>query len=267
MLPEPFYALREHLAIELPGARAVFTTRRGGFSRGPYASLNLGRATDDDPEAVLRNRALLEAELGVPLRFVRQVHGTTVLRRGASDSDPPRAGAEAEPADPGSPPNVALPASDGQVTSLRGLGLAALVADCLPIALADGGTVAMLHAGWRGLAAGVVGEGVRTVRQLDGGDPVTPSPPLTAAIGPGAGGCCYEVGEEVHEAFAGQPAEVHRGRRLDLKAIARHELHKAGVAEVHDVGLCTICGDGSLFYSHRRDRGVTGRQVGVAWLS
>ena len=251
MLREPFYALREHIAIELPGARAVFTTRRGGFSRGPYASLNLGRATDDDPEAVRRNRALLEAELGVPLRFVRQVHGTTVVRRDASDPDPPRA----------------LPAADGQVSSLPGVGLAALVADCLPIALAGGGEVAMLHAGWRGLAAGVVGEGVRTVRQLDGSTRHTAAAPLMAAIGPGAGGCCYEVGEEVHEAFAGQPAEVHRGRKLDLKAIARHELHEAGVAEVHDVGLCTICGAGSLFYSHRRDRGVTGRQAGVAWLS
>ena len=88
---------------------------------------------------------------------------------------------------------------------------------------------------------------------------------LTAAIGPGAGPCCYEVGDEVHEAFAGLPA-AHHARRLDLKAIARARLQEAGVGEVQDLGLCTICADPGLLFSHRRDRGVTGRQAGVAWL-
>ena len=92
--------------------------------------------------------------------------------------------------------------------------------------------------------------------------------PLEAAIGPGAGGCCYEVGEEVHAEFAGLATHVRRGRNLDLKAIARDQLHEAaGVSAVHDVGLCTICSDDALFFSHRRDRGVTGRQAGIAWLS
>ena len=119
----------------------------------------------------------------------------------------------------------------------------------------------MLHAGWRGLAGGIVAEGVRAIREL-GADG-----PLEAAIGPGAGGCCYEVGDEVHEVFADYGERVRRGRNLDLKAIAREQLERAGVQTVHDVELCTICSDESLFFSHRRDRGVTGRQAGLVWLS
>ena len=136
-----------------------------------------------------------------------------------------------------------------------------MTADCLPIAVAGGGAVAMLHAGWRGLAGGIVAEGVRAVRELGAEGPVE------AAIGPGAGGCCYEVGEEVHARFAAYGADVRFGRNLDLKAIAREDLVSAGVAVVHDVDLCTICSEESLFFSHRRDHGITGRQAGVAWLS
>jgi polyphenol oxidase len=91
--------------------------------------------------------------------------------------------------------------------------------------------------------------------------------PLAAAIGPGAGGCCYEVGEEVHERFLSYGEDVHHRGRLDLKAIARAQLERAGVADVHDAGICTICSPAQLFFSHRRDRGVTGRQAGVAWLT
>jgi YfiH family protein len=259
-LPAPFYARGEHLAIDLPGAHALFTTRRGGFSEGAYASLNLGRLTGDRPEAVQRNRARLMDEVGVPPAHIRQVHGTTVRRITAL----PVAGVAPLPDE-----GTELPEADGQVTPLRGLAPMVLVADCLPIALAgsangDGGGpggVAMLHAGWRGLAAGIVAEGVRALHEMgvDG--------PLVAAIGPGAGGCCYEVGAEVHRAFAGHGDHVRRGRNLDLKAVARQELERAGVQTVHDVGLCTICADESLFFSHRRDRGITGRQAGIAWLS
>jgi polyphenol oxidase len=136
--------------------------------------------------------------------------------------------------------DVELLEADGQATRLRGVAPMVMTADCLPIALAAPGAVAMLHAGWRGLAAGIVAEGVRALREL-GSDG-----PFEAAIGPGAGGCCYEVGEEVHAQFAAYGEGVRHG---------------------HDVGLCTICSDASLFFSHRRDRGVTGRQAGIAWLS
>jgi YfiH family protein len=237
---KPFRAFGEHLAVELPGASAVFTTRRGGVSGGPYESLNLGKLTNDDPDAVQENRARLESELGVRLAMIRQVHGTAVRRlAGPPDAEKPH------------------PEADGQATASRGIGVMVLVADCLPIALAGEGAVAMLHAGWRGLEAGIVQEGVGAVRQLGARGP------LVAAIGPGAGPCCYEVGEDVHAAFGERG--VRRGRNLDLKAIARKALERAGVETVYDVGLCTICGEG--FFSHRRDRGTTGRQAGIAWLT
>ncbi len=281
-LPAPFYARGEHFGIDLPGARALFTTRRGGFSEGPYASLNLGRLTADAPEAVQRNRARLQAEVGVPPAHIRQVHGTAVRRI----TSLPVSGVGPLPDE-----GVELPDADGQATPLRGLAPMVLVADCLPIAVAGRssangfGAVAMLHAGWRGLAGGIVAEGVRALRELG------VEGRIEAAIGPGAGPCCYEVGEEVHAQFAakappsgaadksheappsGAASErdlgphVRHGRNLDLKAIARDKLVRAGVAEVYDVGLCTICSDESLFFSHRRDRGVTGRQAGLAWLS
>jgi YfiH family protein len=240
-LPEPFERAGDHLAIDLPGARAVFTTRRGGRSAGPFASLNLGRSTDDDPSAVAANHAMLQDQLSVRFAQGRQVHGTHIETVTA-------------------PTGNERPEADGLATIRRGVAPLVLTADCLPIAIAAPGAVAMVHAGWRGLQQGVVAEGVRAVRRLQ------PEPAsLTAAIGPGAGPCCYEVGSEVHAAFADH-TEAHQGRNLDLKAIARVELHRAGVQTVHDVALCTICSDPSLFYSHRRDHGITGRQAGVAWL-
>jgi YfiH family protein len=240
----PFEEVGEHLAVTLGGARVVFTTRRGGVSTGPYASLNLGLLTDDASEDVRVNRDRVAAIAGVAWeRFARgrQVHGAAVRR------------VTAVPA--GEPPEPA----DGQATALRGVPAIVLTADCLPVALVSEGAVAMLHAGWRGLAAGVIEEGVRALRELDDAGPVR------AAIGPGAGRCCYEVGEEVHAAFAGEGEDIREGRRLDLKLIARRRLEGAGVAEVVDAGLCTMCEPASLFFSHRRDGGVTGRQGGMAW--
>lgn len=236
--------------IALPGARVLFTTRRGGFSSGPYKSLNLGRLTDDDPGAVARNRAAVEALVGAPLAHSRQVHGAEVIK-----VDPPSKFG-LHPWDAGS-----LPEADGQATAFKGIAPSVLVADCLPVAIAAPGAVAMVHAGWRGLASGVIDNGVRAVRELGA------SGPLQAAIGPGAGPCCYEVGEEVHAVFGGRFAHARRGDKLDLKLIARSTLEAAGVSAVHDVGLCTMCSDPALFYSHRRDRGHTGRQAGIAWLS
>jgi len=130
------------------------------------------------------------------------------------------------------------------------------LAEAEAVTLATEGAVAAVHAGWRGLAAGVLAEGVAALRELGARGAIA------AALGPAAGGCCYEVGEEVHAHFADRDAR--RGaRRLDLRAIAAAQLHEAGVAEVHDVGLCTLCGDRDLFFSHRRDGGVTGRQAGI----
>jgi YfiH family protein len=244
-LPAPFTWDGPHLAAELPGARALFSTRNGGVSEGPFASLNLGRRTADRPEAVDENRARLAAATGCPReRFVfgRQVHGTRVRR--ATE-----------------PPGAARPVADedGQATALRGHPALVFVADCLPLLLAAGGAVAAVHAGWRGLAGGVVAEGVAALREVGGRGPVH------ALIGPGARGCCYEVGEEVHEAFAGDGARVGE-RNLDLALVARRRLEAAGAAEIHDAGLCTMC-HGELFFSHRRDGGVTGRQAGVVWRS
>lgn len=248
--PEPFYALGHHFAVDLPGARVAFSTRRGGHSSGPFESLNLGWLTDDDRRAVTRNRETLRAELGAPcLSFVHQVHGAEVRR---ITGDGGRGGSEPSPRE--------RPRVDGQATDRRDVALCALTADCLPIALAGAGAVAMLHAGWRGLATGMIASGVAAMRELGA------SADLSAAVGPGAGPCCYEAGEEVHAQFAAI-TEAHRGRRLDLKAIARHQLRAAGVAQVADIGICTICSDPGLLFSHRRDHGITGRQAGVAWLT
>jgi hypothetical protein len=248
-LPEPFYSLGEQFAIDLPGARVLFTTRRGGFSDGPNQSLNLSRLTDDDPHAVARNRGAVEAQLEVALGFTHQVHGPDVHEL------TPTSWARNAAADPGS-----LVRADGQFTAHRGLAPAVLTADCLAIAVTGRGAVAMLHAGWKGLAAGVIAAGVGALRAAG------TEGPLSAAIGPGAGPCCYEVGQEVHTAFADRPADVHQGANLDLPAIARHDLEAAGVATIHEIGLCTICSDPALFFSHRRDHGATGRQAGIAWL-
>jgi YfiH family protein len=149
------------------------------------------------------------------------------------------------------------------MTATRGVAPMVLTADCLGIAIAAPGAVATVHAGWRGLAGGVIAAGVAGVRAICS----SPTVVLEAAIGPGAGPCCYEVGDEVHAAFTAYGEGIRRGRNLDLKAIATAQLRAAGVDTVHDVGLCTICADPALFYSHRRDRGVTGRQAALAWLS
>jgi hypothetical protein len=248
--PGPFHDFEGHYAIDLLDARVVFTTRRGGVSTGPYLSLNLGLLTDDDPSAVGENRSTLESHVGSPVSFVRQVHGTELAHTTASDARRRRRAGAGE-----------LPEADGQITTERGCAVAVLTADCLPVAVTGAGAVAMLHAGWRGLAGGILEDGVAALRAVGA------SGPLSAAIGPGAGPCCYEVGDEVHAAFADAPGGVHHGGNLDLPAIARERLARAGVAEIHDIGLCTICSDPQLLFSHRRDRGVTGRQAGVAWLA
>ncbi|HEX8083279.1 MAG TPA: polyphenol oxidase family protein [Solirubrobacteraceae bacterium] len=220
-----------HIAIELPhGVHVLFTTRRGGVSEPPFDSLNLGRWTDDDPAAIEENRRRALALTGASrFAYGRQVHGAAVLVDSTEVAE-----------------------ADGQVTTQRGVAVMALTADCMPIALAGPDTAGMVHAGWRGLAGGVIEEGVRAAREV-----------VAAAIGPCARGCCYEVGDEVRDALGLEPAGGPA--RIDLPALARERLAAAGIEHVEDTGMCTMCSDRSLFYSHRRDRGRTGRQAGIAW--
>ena len=232
--------------LRLPGARAVFSTRRGGVSEGPYESLNLGILTDDDPQRVSENRRRVAAAARIaPERVAMgwQVHGTELREW---DAPPPERAYAA-------PGGKVLPRVDGHLTSEPELALLVLVADCYPVALSDGARVAMLHCGWRGLAGGVIG---RAVERFE----TTP----TAAVGPGIGGCCYEVGPEVLDAFSGLEG-VANGRMLDLRAVIARRLEAAGVTQVQHLDHCTSCRP-DLYFSHRRDGGVTGRQAGLVVL-
>ena len=234
------------LEAELPGARAAFSTRLGGASTGAFESLNLGLYTDDDEAAVRTNRARLAAALrrdpeGVLFGF--QVHGAEIERRERPPVPNPYASAAGDrPSD-----------GDGQVTSNPELTPLVQVADCLPVALAGERGVAMLHCGWRGLASGIVARGAQEVGAT------------AAAVGPGIGPCCYEVGEEVLDAFGDLGSGIAAGRMLDLPEVARRLLARAGIEAVDSTDLCTSC-EPELFFSHRRDAGRTGRQAGLAWI-
>ena len=215
---------------EQPGYVVGFTTRVGGVSEGVYESLNLTIGTGDDRERVERNRAIACESLGLDvarLSFNRQVHSPTVHR----------AGNRGEP-------------GDGLWTDEPGLPMLAMSADCLPIAIArtDGQrALAVLHAGWKGLAEGVVAAGVRAL-----GDGAK-----AAVVGPAIGPCCYEVGEEVSSLF---DDDLTCGRKLNLWEAAERALRRAGVARVERVDLCTR-DNPELFFSHRRSgraRGVQG---------
>lgn len=237
------------LVFELAGGgRALFTERRHGNMSPSGDDASVGGDGAQDAE---RARERLREHIGVEhLLHSYQEHGTVVRRVRATPATEhhERAGGTRAGQEP--------PRADGQATVLAGVGAMVLAADCLPVALGCSGAVAMIHAGWRGLAAGVLEEGVLALRELSGTEQIV------AIIGPGAGLCCYEVGPEVHGAFGGAHA---RGRHIDLRAIARERLLAAGVAEVRDVNACTICD--SRFFSHRREGNRAGRQAGVAWLS
>ena len=220
MLEAPFYELDGQIAVDLPGARAVFTTSAWGDLRETW----------------------LEVAERLTVRIVkaRQVHGARVItiveaRESLSaDTD-----------------------ADGIATATQGLAPTVLAADCVPIVVAAPGAVATLHAGWRGLDTGVIANGVGAIRALAG------DAQLTAAIGPAAGACCYEVGPELHERFPGFSA----GPNLNLNAIARAKLVEVGVTTVHETGICTICSNPALLFSYRRDGPSTGRQGAIAWLT
>jgi polyphenol oxidase len=217
------------LEADLPGAKAAFSTRSAG--------------------SVKESHAALAAALGIsPERIVsgRQVHGADL----AVHKTPPRCssyskGGENEQRSP-------MEEVDGHVLTAPGPVGLVYVADCLPVALAGSGGAAILHCGWRGLAAGIVSRGAAAIEATH------------AAIGPGIGPCCYEVGEDVLAAFEGLGDGIATGRMLDLPEVARRLLREAGVAEVESAGLCTRC-ERELFFSHRRDGGP-GRQAGLVWL-
>jgi YfiH family protein len=215
---------------EAPGPYVVaFTTRQGGVSSGPYASLNLG-SRGDDPERVAENRRLVCAELGLDagrLALNRQRHTARVVRAGAN-------GAEV---------------ADALWTDEPGRPLLALSADCVPIAVVALGrqhALAVVHAGWRGLAAGVVGTAVEAL----------PEGPKAAIVGPAIGPCCYEVGPEVARRF---DADLVSGRLLDLWTASERALRRAGVEHVDRVDLCTRCRS-DRFFSHRASDGLHGAQ-------
>jgi YfiH family protein len=233
------------LQADLGGAWAAFGTRVGGVSAAPFGSLNLGVLTDDASEAVVANRRRLAGALGLdPARIPigLQVHGAELaFHTGPQDPSPYAV------------PGSALPEVDGHVVSEPGLAPLVLTADCLPVALSGPGGVAMLHCGWRGLAAGIVAAGAEAVGAT------------AAAIGPGIGSCCYEVGDEVLGAFAELGEGVAAGRMLDLTVVARRLLREAGVERIEAAGICTSC-EPELFFSHRRDAGRTGRQGSLAWI-
>lgn len=233
--------------LELPGARAIFSTRQGGVSEGAYRSLNLGFLTDDEPDRVVENRDRLADAAGVDSARValgRQMHAADL--RDWDGPDPQRTYAQ-----PGgkSPPEV-----DGHLTSVAGLALLVLAADCYPVALADGERAAMLHCGWRPLADGIL---ERAVARFDAAP--------AAAVGPGIGGCCYEVGPDVAANFADVPGALD-GRMLDLRRVIAAKLEAAGVSRVEHLDRCTSC-DPERYFSHRRDGGVTGRQAGLCVLN
>jgi hypothetical protein len=227
--------------------RAVVTTRVGGVSRPPWNSLNLADHVGDDPADVAENRRRLREEAKLPGKplWLKQVHGCDVV-----DVDERASGC----------------AADAAVATEPGRVCAVLTADCLPVLFCDRAAtvVGIAHAGWRGLAAGVLEQ---TVARLG-----CPAPDLLAWLGPAIGPQAFEVGDEVRSAFVARDPQAAdcflpspRGRWLaDLYGLARLRLLRAGVEEIHGGGLCTFS-DAARFYSYRRD-GVTGRMASLVWL-
>jgi len=228
--------------------KAVTTTREGGVSAPPYDSLNLADHVGDLPAAVARNRLTLAQQLGLPRQpvWLQQVHGDRVVDAACSES---------------------CPAADASFSRVRDVVCAVLTADCLPVLFCDraGSRVAAAHAGWRGLAGGVL---ERTVAALD----AAPDD-LLAWLGPAIGPQVFEVGDEVREAFVGQHADAEQafsrqanGRWLaDIYLLGRIRLLAMGVTAIYGGGLCTYS-DRDRFYSYRRDP-VTGRMASLIWFS
>lgn len=236
------------LSAKLPGAEVAFSTRIGGVSEPPFDTLNLGLLTQDEGQSVLENRKRLSHVLGFEpeqVAIALQVHGGGIVaHEGPQDPSPfARYG-------------VAMGEGDAHWTRATDVALLVFVADCLPIALSNPEAVAMLHGGWRPLAADIVERGAAAI-----GAAATPT---YAAIGPGIGPCCFEVGEEVLEQFAGLGDDVAEGRMLDLPEVSQRLLERAGIEVAERSDLCTRCNP-DLFFSHRGQGGLTGRQAGLVW--
>jgi YfiH family protein len=234
-----------------PAVGACMSTREGGFSGGPYAGLNLGAHVGDAPGDVALNRAVLAGAIApAQPQWLNQVHGATVVEASSATVH-------------------AQPEADAVWTREPGVGCCVLVADCLPVLLAcrDAGAVAAVHAGWRGLAAGVLEATLDCLGTQAGCDPDR----LVAWLGPCIGPRRFEVGEEVVQAFGGgqrfTPQGVRDGRErwlADLPGLAGDRLRAAGVGSVADGTWCTV-EDRLRFFSYRRD-GLTGRMAAAVWL-
>jgi YfiH family protein len=234
------------------GTRAVMTTRRGGFSAAPFDSMNIRGGIGDDPAAVRSNQRLLAEAIGVTPIYLDQVHGARVVRLTAADAAP----------------DASVHEADASVTTETGIACTAQVADCLPVLFAAPGGVAAAHAGWRGLAGGVLEATVKALCEAAGCGPADLHAWLGACIGPGR----FEVGADVLQAFGVEAASDSPRFRprapgkwlADLPALARDRLRALGVQDVSGGHWCTV-DEASRFFSFRRDR-VTGRMVAAVWL-
>ena len=239
--------------------RAVCSTRHGGVSLPPYDSLNLGDHVGDDAAAVARNRSVLQAEIGTRPVFLQQVHGSAVARLDARTPDGTQA--------------------DGCVATQPGVACTIMVADCLPVLFADGAgrAVAAAHAGWRGLAGGVLEATARSLWDATGQAPHDAARTTIAWLGPCIGPSAFEVGDEVRQAFCAQGPSAAAmfqphapGKWLaDLQGLARLRLSSLGISAVHgNDGSDAWCSvrSASSFFSHRRDR-VSGRFAACVWLA
>lgn len=247
--------------------RSLISSRSGGVSAAPYASFNVSDHVGDDPLAVIENRRRLARHLPAPPLWLKQVHGATVVDAAKTDRE-------------------SVPVADAAVARQAGVVCAVMTADCLPVLLCDRSArvVAAVHAGWRGLQAGVL---ERTVSAVG-----VPGQQLLAYLGPAIGPQAFEVGEEVRRVFVAahavaaeaftplsasdglggvsdrsvHPREAHQAKWLaDIYLLARQAFGRVGVAALYGGGYCTVR-DESRFFSYRRD-GVTGRMASMIWLS
>lgn len=217
-----------------------FTDRTGGLSTGAFLSRNLATHVGDDHTAVLANRSRLESDLALPIQFMEQVHGNSVATIDRKIISPPTA--------------------DALVTGSVGMGLAVMVADCIPLLLASAQTVAAVHVGRKGLMNEVAFSAIQQMRSRDASE-------ITAVVGPSICGRCYEVSQDVYDDVSKSfPLAASKtqdgGLALDLSRALIDQLQSLGV-KVIDEGRCTV--ENIDLYSYRRD-GMTGRQVGVVWL-